>query len=91
MQGVLIIKYVKDSGAMKTKSHVNKIYFLKYQLTTLTLSVLICWIPADIIYIVTFFLPEYSLELIKWTVIGIAPINSIIYPLVFSILPLKGT
>ena len=85
IDNILIMKYVMDSETMTRKSKSNDLYLLKVQLIILTLSLVICWIPADIIYMTTMFLPQYPLALVKWTIAGIVPINSIIYPVVFCI------
>ena len=59
------------------------------QLFTLTLSNFICWIPSNIIFISTMFLPKYPMSLVSWTVVGVLPLRSIITPSVFIVMSVK--
>ena len=59
------------------------------QLFTLTLSNFICWIPSNIIFISTMFLPKYPMSLVTWTVLGVLPLRSIITPSVFIVMSVK--
>ena len=76
-------KKIKKTGTDDS----NTLLFL--QLAILTLSNFLCWIPADTIYVVTMYLPKYPMEFIMWTSGVILPINSIIYPLIFSVLCIR--
>ena len=62
---------------------------LVIQLFILTLSNFICWIPCNIIFISTMFLPKYPMSLVTWTVVVVLPLRSIITPLVFIIMSVK--
>ena len=59
------------------------------QLLIITLSNIICWFPANAIFVSAMFLSRYPTELVMLTtVIGI-PVNSIINPSVYLIISLK--
>ncbi len=55
------------------------------QLSLLSLSTLLCWIPANIVNLLTMFLPQYPPGLIFWAVIGIMPLNSLLIPAILVV------
>ncbi len=70
-------KKTSDSGTMA-------------QLTLMSLSNLICWIPTSIIFMVSFFLSEYPVDLVIWATILLTPINSVLNPLIFLAVHVKN-
>ena len=62
---------------------------LVIQLIILTLSNFLCWIPCNIIFISTMFLPKYPMSLVTWTVVDVLPLRSSITPLVFIVMSVK--
>ena len=52
-------------------------------LIVITGSNILCWFPANGIYVATMFLSSYPIDLIIWTSIICLPINFIINPIVF--------
>ena len=56
-----------------------------FQIITLTVSNIICWIPSGIIYLTSTFSDKYPINIASWVQIVLTPINSIIDPIVFSI------
>ena len=60
-----------------------------YQLIITSTSNIICWFPANVIYLSAMFLSSYSIDLVIWTTVIITPINSIINPSVFIITIIK--
>ena len=73
-------EYVRTSKLDKWCS--NSIIFL---LITITMSNILCWFPANGIYIAAMFLSAYPTDLIIWTTVVVLPINSLINPLFFII------
>ena len=53
------------------------------QLIVLTTSNILCWYPANVIYLTAYFLPMYPTSLVIWSVVAIVPLNSIVNPTVF--------
>ena len=85
MHFLLIIK-VNESHKNITRSSQLLNISLIIQLVIITLSNIICWFPANAIFVSVMFLSRYPTELVMWTtVIGI-PVNSIINPSVFLII-----
>ena len=60
------------------------------QIITLTISNIICWIPSGIIYLISTFSNKYPIDIAIWTPIVLTPINSIIDPIVFSIVSIHN-
>ena len=89
---ITLVRNLKKSQAHMRKSNPkNSKANLIIQLVILTTSNFLCSIPADTIFILTMFFPKYPLNLIKWTIVGIVPINSIVYPVVFSTVCIRKT
>ena len=78
-------KIVAMSQSKPGKGNLNIIT----QLFIVTISNILCWLPANIIYITAMFLDRYSTDLIIWTTVGVMPINSVINPVVFTIVCLR--
>ena len=74
-------KTQKEIG--KSKAHHNSKFGLVTQLAVTSLAIMICWFPANLIFITTMFIATYPLELITWTVLLILPVNSIINSCIF--------
>ena len=72
-----------------SKSYNRSHKGLMVQLLVVTVSNLICWIPSNIIYLSSLFMSRYSTDSIIWTTIAVAPINSIMNPVVFNYTALK--
>ena len=88
MHFLLMIK-VNESDKNITRSSQFSNISLIIQLVIITLSNIICWFPANAIFVSVMFLSRYPSELVMLTtVIGI-PVNSIINPSVFLIISLK--
>ena len=89
---ITLVRNLKKSQAHMRKSNSEKLKAnLIFQLVVMTTSNFLCWIPADTIFILIMFLPKYPLNIIKWTIVGILPINSIIYPVVFNTVCIRKT
>ena len=79
--------YLSDLNISKSNNRSYK--GLMVQLFVVTVSNLISWIPSNIIYLSCLFISRYSTDSIIWTTIAVAPINSIINPVVFIYTALK--
>ncbi len=84
---VLLIQELKKSTerVRKHKSHRHSGTMRNVQLVTLTISNIICWIPTNIIYLVSLFAAEYPSELVTWTAVTVAPLNCLVNPTVFVV------
>ena len=71
-----------------TKSY--SVLQLSIQLVLITVSNILCWFPANAIYISAMFLPSYPIDLIIWTITVVLPINSIVNPLVIIVGAMKN-
>lgn len=43
----------------------------------------VCWIPSAVLYLVSFALPQYPLQILTWNTVLITPLNSVLNPIVF--------
>ena len=59
------------------------------QLVIVTASNIACWIPANIIYLISLYMSKYSKELMVWTTIAVTPINSVINPFLFIVTTIR--
>ena len=89
---ITLVRNLKRSQKHMRKSNLENLKTnLVIQLFIMTTSNFLCWIPADVIFILTMFFPKYPLNLIKWPIVSILPINSIVYPVVFSTVCIRKT
>ena len=90
MHFLLMIKVKEsDKNIRSTRSIQLSNISLIIQLVIITLSNIICWFPANAIFVSAMFLSRYPTELVMWTTVIGVPVNSIINPLVFLITSLK--
>ena len=82
---ILLVKAViKSKEALGSKNNWNKSNIrLIVQLIVTSLSNIMCWIPASVVYLSVMFLTTYPIHLVTWTTIIILPLNSIINPIIF--------
>ncbi len=75
----------------QTKSHQdsNKVLFTELALTTV--SNMVSWFPVNSVYIVVMFMWRYPMSVIFWSTVAMMPINSIVYPAVFTVLWMKNS
>ena len=59
--------------------------FLQFILVTVTNA--LCWLPSSTIYIISVVRETYPANLLIWNAILINPINSMINPVIFCMLP----
>ncbi len=71
------------SKTVQKQNRKNQNLTMILQLVVVTASNILCWIPFDIIYILSLFLLRYPVEMVIWTTIAVTPINSVVNPLVF--------
>ena len=89
MHILLINEVTKSKRSLKIpKSEVeNK---MMYQLILTSTTNILCWIPANGIYLSAMFLSIYPINLVIWATVVVMPINSVINPFVFIMINLKG-
>ena len=84
---ILLVKGLKEAkkntGQSKSSFDSNTPLFL--QLILITTSSILCWFPANGIYIAAMLLSTYPTDLIIWTTVAGLPINAIINPSVIII------
>ena len=52
------------------------------QIVTISTSNILCWIPGGIIFLISSYMERYPLEMVTWTIVAVASINSIIDPII---------
>ena len=84
---ILLVKELKEANKNIEKSKSSFIFNtpLFLQLILITTSSILCWFPANGIYIAVMLLSTYPTDLIIWTTVAGLPINSIINPSVIII------
>ena len=87
----LTLKGLHDANKNLNIRLSRKISYLaiNIQLIVFITSSIICWIASDITYISCIFLERYSIEMIIWIVAAISPINSLINPVMFTIMKFR--
>ena len=80
-------QYHIEMDSNKNKQHSGMTIII--QLGFITVSNIICWIPTNIIYLTSFFLPRYPTDLVIWTTVLVTPLNSMINPTVFAVILFK--
>ena len=81
-------KYQMEMDQNKNKENSDKTIII--QLALITVSNIICWLPTNIIYLTSLFLPRYPTDLVIWTTVLVTPLNSMINPTVFAVTLLRG-
>ncbi len=59
------------------------------QLVIINTSNILCWLPANAVYLAAIFLSRYPTSLIIWTTASVSPVNSIINPVVFLVTAIR--
>ncbi len=82
---ILLVKEVNESRKiikqLKKSSQSHSMLYL--QLLVLTASNILCWIPTDIVFLVSLFLVSHPPEMVFWTLVVVAPISAVVNPTVF--------
>ena len=76
------VKKVKKSFEA-TQSYKYSSKKMMYQLILTSISNILCWFPANAVYIAAMFLSSYPIDLVIWTAVMIMPLNSIFNPIIF--------
>ena len=82
---LLVIKLKKSKKEIKealSQKQSNRSLFL--QVSILTVSYFLCWIPCAIIYVALAFVRKYPQQLLFFTTMLIAPLNSVVFSSFFS-------
>ncbi len=53
------------------------------QIVVVSLSNILCWIPAAVIYSISLVWSEFPTDALTWTVVAVMPLNSVVNPIVF--------
>ncbi len=61
---------------------------VRNQAVLVGMSNVLCWVPSSIIYLISIAMENYPTDILLWNAILINPLNSIINPLLFCLLPL---
>ena len=81
MISVIVHRSNKNVSKTINKKTTQRLIFI--QLIILTLACLVSWVPSGIVYLSTWFLDKYSIDIIIWTAIAVTPIELIVRSLVF--------
>ena len=82
---MLLVAKLRESKCIKNLKYSYSKAVLIVQLIAITLSNILCWFPANVIYVTSMFLRMYPIDLIIWMTVIILPMNSIINPFIFII------
>ena len=86
---ILLVQNVKISSKNILKSKFSYGSLIR-QLFVLNMSILLCWIPADIMYISLYFMSHYPKVLILLTPVTFGPINSLVFPGLFILIRIRS-
>ncbi len=73
----------KNVKALKSKAASSTALIV--QLVLVTSTNILCWLPANGVYIATMLLERYPSKLVVWTTVAVLPVNSLINPLIFTL------
>ncbi len=82
---ILLYKSLKESQE-KVKESISREQsniLLIVQIIIVTSSNLLCWLPSGMIYLSSFFLDEYPIKMMVWTIVVVNTVNSVLNPVVF--------
>ena len=88
---ITTVIYVVIMGTLKNqniKKNFEAEQQVLIQVLLVTATNAICWIPSSILYLTSIAMETYPTSLIMWNVILINPVNSVINPIIFSIIPM---
>ena len=82
---ILLIRRLSNHQEKLQRTVTGDVYniSLPLQLIIVTLSNVLCWFPANIIYVITMIIPTYPIDLVIWMIVFVVPLNSLINPIVF--------
>ena len=88
-----LIKVISKSSqySHRNMSQDISIFYPIVQLELLTSSNIVCWVPANIVYLSSLYMERYSIDLLIWKTIIVTPVKSLINPLLFIITTIKKT
>ena len=82
----LIIIYTLKIQNVTKNVEAEKQVLIQVLLVTATNA--ICWIPSGVIYLTSIAMETYPTSILMWNVILINPVNSVINPIIFCIIPM---
>ncbi len=71
-----------QKSVQSSKTDENSNTAMVIQLVVISMSVVTCWFPTNIVFVSAFLLPHYPYELVIWVTASTLPINSLISPIV---------
>ena len=82
MHILLVVKLKESEKCIKILkySYYSKTVLI-VQLISITVSNILCWFPANAIFVASMFLSKYPIDLIIWMTVIVLPMNSVINPL----------
>ena len=81
---------IAETKRLKAKVKQKLSNALIFQIVSLSVSNILCWLPSAVIFIFTFFIRTFPVKMLTWTIIAVVPVNSLINPIIFQILAIKG-
>ena len=75
-------KSQKEIAKSQSKQTHNN-WFLCIQLVAIVSTNVLCWLPANCIFLSTMFLAKYPVEMVTWTTVVGLSINSVVNPVIF--------
>ena len=87
-QNILLVQKVKMSSENISKSKLSYGSLIK-QLFVLNMSILLCWLPADIMYIFLYFISHYPNILIFLLPVTFGSITSLVFPILYILIHIK--
>ncbi len=78
-----------SSRSLGNKSLSDRDKSIIIQISIISVSNILCWIPSSVVYLLTLVLSQYPMSMLTWTIIAVVPINSIVNPSLFLGMKLK--
>ncbi len=70
--------------ATSTKIKTNVLTSTLVQVVFFIVTVNVCWVPSNIVYLWALHVEKYSTDIVVWTVMVVVPINSVFVPLALN-------
>ena len=81
----IIIKELKNSEYVQSSKTQDK--SVSKQALLIILSNILCWLPSSIISMVSLIAEAHPIELLTWNVVLVNPINFVMTPIIYFVLP----
>ncbi len=89
MHGIMLRSVLASQQSMPTSKSSDSNTALFVQVAFMTFSSILCYLPAGVFYLTVMFISQYPIDLLRWLVVCVLPLNSLTYPSCLSVTALR--